>query len=326
MRKLTLREAINEAFDEELARDPTVFIMGEDVGMYGGVYGLQKGLFRKYGPERVRDTPISETAIIGATIGAAVTGLRPIAEIMYASFLPVCWEELTNGLTKQRYMSGGQVKLPVTIPCMSGGGMCSGAGHEWSPEGMLMGIPGLKIVTASTPYDAKGLLKSAIRDDNPVIFFFNYKMLATDLPVGEVPEGEYTIPLGKADIKREGSDVTVIATARMVYEALDAAAELQEKSISIEIIDPRTLVPLDKQAIFGSLKKTGRLVIMTEECKTGSSAGEISAILNEEAFDLLDAPIKRVNAPDTPPPSSPVLENFFTPDKDDLIKAVTDLL
>jgi len=323
MKEISFMKAINEAVDEEMKRDPSVFILGEDVGKaWGAAYGDFVGLFDKYGAERVRETPISETAILGGAIGAAATGMRPIAFLYFVDFLGVCGDELINQL-QMRYMFGGKTKLPLTITAYSGAGVSSAHQHSKSLYGLLMAIPGLKIVTPSTPYDAKGLLKSAIREDNPVMFL-EHKMLLR--LTGEVPEEEYTIPLGKADIKREGSDVTVVAIAFMVNRALAAAAKLQEKGISMEVIDPRTLVPLDKQAIIDSVKKTGKLVIMSEEPKTGSAASEISAIVAEEAFDLLDAPIKRVCAPDTPIPYSSVLEKFWMPDEEDLIKAVTEIM
>ena len=323
MKEISFMKAINEAVDEEMKRDPSVFILGEDVGKaWGAAYGDFVGLFDKYGAERVRETPISETAILGGAIGAAATGMRPIAFLYFVDFLGVCGDELINQL-QMRYMFGGKTKLPLTITAYSGAGASTAHQHSKSIPGLLMAIPGLKIVTPSTPYDAKGLLKSAIREDNPVIFL-EHKMLLR--LTGEVPEEEYLIPLGKADIKRKGSDVTVVATAFMVNRALAAAAKLQQKGISIEVIDPRTLVPLDKQTIIDSVKKTGRLVIMSEEPQTGSSAGEISAIVAEEAFDSLDAPIKRVCAPDTPIPYSSVLEKFWMPDEEDLIKAVTEIM
>jgi len=325
MREITFNQAIAEALDEEMKRDKRVFLMGEDVGLFGGVIGQLAGLFAKYGPERVRDTPISETAIMGSAIGAAATGMRPVPEIMFCDFLGVPMDEMLNQLTKMRYMFGGKAKLPVTIRTLCGAGISAAAQHSQCLEALFMHIPGIKIVVPSTPYDCKGLLKSAVRDDNPVLFF-EHKGLIFGGPKSKIPEEEYTIPLGKADIKREGRDVTVVATMLMVHRALAAAAKLQEKGISIEVIDPRTLVPLDKQAILKSVKKTSRLVIMTEECKTGSSAAEISAIVAEEAFDLLDAPIKRVCAPDTPVPFSPVLEKFYMPKEEDLIKAVTEIM
>ena len=324
MKVVTYREAINEAVDEEMARDPTVFLMGEDVRAWGAPFGEFKGLFDKYGPERVLDTPISETAIMGAAVGAATTGMRPIANIMFSDFLSVCMGEIMNALCKSRYIAGANVKMPVTIMSYSGAGVNAAAGHSSCFDGLLMGVVGLQVVVPSTPYDAKGLLKSAIREDNPVVFTYHKSLLFGDLK-GEIPEVEYTIPLGKADIKREGKDVTVVATALMVHRALAAAEKLQEKGISIEIIDPRTLVPLDEQAIIDSVKKTGRLVIMDEESKTGSAASEISAMVCEKAFDHLDAPIERVCAPNTPVPFSPVLERIWMPDEEDLIKAVTEI-
>ncbi len=323
MKEISFMKAINEAVDEEMKRDPSVFILGEDVGKaWGAAYGDFVGLFDKYGAERVRETPISETAILGGAIGAAATGMRPIAFLYFTDFMGVCGDELINQL-QMRYMFGGKAKLPLTITAYSGAGVGAAAQHSKSLHGLLMCVKGLKLVTPSTAYDAKGLLKSAIREDNPVVFL-EHKMLLS--LTGEVPEEEYTIPLGKADIKREGSDVTVVAIEFMVHRALAAAAKLQQKGISIEVIDPRTLVPLDKQTIIDSVKKTGRLVIMNEDPKTGSAAGEISAIVAEEAFDLLDAPIKRVCAPDTPVPSSEVLEKFWMPDEEDLIEAVTEIM
>lgn len=327
MREITYGQAINEAYDEELKRDPAVFILGEDIGKHwGAAFGEMKGLFDKYGPERIRETPISETAILGSAIGAAVTGMRPVAFLFFADFLGVAMDEILNQLTPMRYMFGGKTKLPVTITCYSGAGVSNAAQHSKCVEGFLMSIPGLKIASPSTPYDAKGLLKSAIRDDNPVIYFIHKLILLSGIK-GEVPEEEYTIPLGKADVKRKGTDVTVVAIGLMVHRALAAADKLQkEKGINIEVIDPRTLVPLDKQAIYDSVKKTGRLVIMDEEPKTGSAAAEIAALVAEEAFDLLDAPIKRVCAPDTPVPFSPVLEKFWMPDEENLIKAINEIM
>ena len=326
MREITYTQAINEALDEELKRDPTVFIMGEDIGKHwGGALGELKGLFDKYGPKRIKDTPISETAILGGAIGAAVTGMRPVAYMYFADFLAVAGDEILNQLTKMKYMFGGKAKMPLTITCYSGAGVRAAAQHSQSLEGFFMSIPGLKIVSPSTPYDAKGLLKSAVRDDNPVMYFEHKALMLGGLK-GEVPEEEYTIPLGKADVKREGGDVTVVAIGLMVHRALAVASKLQEKGISIEVVDPRTVVPLDKQAIIDSVKKTRKLVIMDEEPKTGSVASEIAAMVAEEAFDFLRAPIKRVCAPDTPVPFSPVLEDFWMPDEDNLIKAITEIM
>ncbi|MCK4783956.1 MAG: dehydrogenase E1 component subunit alpha/beta, partial [Desulfobacteraceae bacterium] len=325
MKEITYLQAINEAVDEEMGRDSSVFLIGQDLRALGAPRGEFKGLFDRYGPERVLDAPISETAILGGAIGAAAAGMRPIANIMYANFLGVCGDELINQLTPMRYMFGGKIKLPVTIVSYSGGGFSGAAQHSKTLYGWLMSITSLKIVVPSTPYDAKGLLKSAIREDNPTIFLYHQLLLRRGMK-GEIPKGEYTIPLGKADVKRAGNDVTVVAIGLMVHRALAAAEKLQKKGISIEVIDPRTLVPLDEQAIIDSVKKTGRLVIMDEESKTGSAAGEIAAIMAKEAFDFLDAPITRVCAPDTPVPFSPVLEKFWMPDEENLIDAITRIM
>ncbi|MFQ5996100.1 MAG: alpha-ketoacid dehydrogenase subunit beta [Dehalococcoidales bacterium] len=323
MREINFRQAIGEALDEEMARDPSVFILGEDVGKMGGLMGEIGGLYQKYGTDRVRDTPLSEAAILGAAIGAAITGMRPVARMRFADFLGVAWDEIMNQMTKMRYMFGGKIKMPLTMDALSGAGRRTAAQHSQSIEGMMMAIPGLKIVLPSNAYDAKGLLKTAIRDDNPVMFF-EHKLIMWAGPKSQVPEEEYLIPFGQADIKREGSDVTVVATAYMVTRALNAAEKLEEKGISLEIIDPRTIVPFDKETVLNSVKKTGRLVIFTEECQTGSFAGQVAAIVADEGFDYLDAPIKRVNAPDTPVPYGIVLEDFWMPDENQLIKAINE--
>ncbi len=324
MKEITYLKAINEAVDEEMQRDPMVFIMGEDIRVWGAPLGEFKGLFEKYGAKRVLDTPISERAIIGAAIGAAATGLRPITHIMFAEFLGVCMSEILNPLCKTRYMTGGKVKLPVTIITPSGAGISAAGEHSSCLDGLLMSIVGLKIVVPSTPYDMKGLVKSAIREDNPVIVLTHKKMLTGGV-TGMVPEEEYTIPLGQADIKREGSDVTVVATLLMVHRTMSAAEVLAKEGISIEIIDPRTLVPLDTETIIESVKKTGKLVIVDEEPKIGSAASEIAASINERAFDYLKAPIKRVCAPNTPVPFSPALEKLWMPDEEDIIEAVKEV-
>ena len=325
MREITYLQAIHEAVDEEMSRDEKVFVFGEDVRQWGAPLGELKGLFKKYGPNRVLDTPISETAMIGAAIGSAATGMRPIVHIMFAEFLTVCWSDIFNAMCKPRYMSGGKIMFPVTIMSYCGAGLSAAGEHSGCLDGMEMSIPGLKIVVPSTPYDAKGLIKSAIREDNPVQVFYHKNLILSGLK-GEVPEKEYTIPLGKADVKREGSDVTVVATMLMTHRALAAAEKLKAKGIDIEVIDPRSLAPIDKETIFKSLKKTGKLVIMVEEPKTGSSASEIAAVVAEEAFDLLKAPIKRVCAPDTAIPFTPALEKVWMPDEDKLIKAVTEIM
>ena len=325
MREINFRQAIGEALDEEMERDPRVFILGEDVGKMGGLMGEIGGLYKKYGIDRIRDTPLSEAAILGAAIGAAITGMRPIARMRFCDFLGVAWDEILNQATKMRYMFGGKIKMPLVMDALSGAGRRSAAQHSQSIEGMLMSIPGLKIVLPSNAYDAKGLLKTAIRDDNPVMYL-EHKMLMWTGPKSEVPEEEYTIPLGKADIKREGSDITVVTTAYMVARALNAAEKLQqEKGISLEVIDPRTIVPFDKETVLESVKKTGRIVIFTEECQTGSFAGQVAAIVADEGFDYLDAPIKRVNAPDTPVPYGVIMEDFWIPNEDKLIRAINEI-
>lgn len=326
MREINFRQAIGEALAEEMDRDPSVFIIGEDVGRLGGIMGELGDLFGKYGSERVKDTPISEAAILSSSIGAAITGMRPVAQMRFVDFLGCAWDEILNGMTKMRYMFGGKIKMPLTMTALSGAGRRQAAQHSQSLEGMLMSIPGLKIVIPSTSYDAKGLLKSSIRDDNPVMYL-EHKMLMWTGPKSEVPEEEYLIPLGKADIKREGSDVTVVATAYMVTKALNTAEKLQqEKGVSLEVIDPRSVVPLDKEPILNSVKKTGRIVIFTEECQTGSFASEIAAIVADEVFDYLDAPVKRVNALNAPVPYSPALEDFWMPDENKLIKAIDEIM
>ena len=326
MREINIRQAIGEALDEEMARDPAVFIIGEDVGPMGGLMGEIGGLYKKYGIDRVRDTPLSEAAILGAAIGSAITGMRPIARMRFADFLGVAWDEIMNQMTKMRYMFGGKIKMPLTMDALTGAGRRSAAQHSQSIEGMMMCIPGLKIVLPSNAYDAKGLLKTAIRDDNPVMFF-EHKRLMWGGPTSQVPDEEYLVPFGQAEIKREGTDVTVMATAYMVTMALNAAEKLQqEKGISLEVIDPRTIVPFDKETILNSVKKTGRLVVFTEECETGSFAGQVAAIVADEGFDYLDAPIKRVNAPDTPVPYGIIMEDFWIPSEEKLIKTIEGIL
>ncbi|MFC1938722.1 alpha-ketoacid dehydrogenase subunit beta [Chloroflexota bacterium] len=325
MAELTFLQAVNQALDEEMSRDPNIIILGEDVRLWGAPRGEFKGLFEKYGPDRVLDTPISETAILGGAIGAAATGLRPIANIMYANFLGVCGDEILNQLTQLRYMVAGKIKLPVTIMSYCGAGFSAGAHHSKTVHGLLMAIPGLKIAFPSTPRDAKGLLKSAIRDDNPVIFLSHQMLMRRGLKE-EISDEEYVIPLGVANIKREGADVTVVSSGFMVQRALAVADKLQEENISVEVIDPRTWMPLDRKTIIESVKKTSRLVILEEEPITGGAAAEIVATVSEKAFDFLDAPIKRVCAPDTPIPFSPVLEQAWIPSEKKLITAIKEVV
>jgi pyruvate dehydrogenase E1 component beta subunit len=324
LREITYRDALREALREEMLRDETVFLLGEDVGRYWkGAFKVTKGLAEEFGDERVRDTPISESAIIGVATGAAITGMRPIAEIMFGDLSALAMDQIANQAAKLTYMFGGQTKVPLVIRMPFGAGVNIAAHHSQSLEAWFMHVPGLKIAMPSTPYDAKGLLKTAIRDDNPVMFF-EHKLLYSIK--GPVPEEEYTVPLGVADVKREGEDVTIVATLYMVNKSLAAAEELSNEGISVEVVDPRTLVPLDKQAIINSVKKTGRIVIVTEDCKTGGVSAEIAAVVAEEAIDYLDAPVKRVAEPDTPIPFSPPLERFVIPDEKRIIGAVKEVV
>jgi pyruvate/2-oxoglutarate/acetoin dehydrogenase E1 component len=324
MRKITYRDALREALREEMARDNNIFIIGEDVGRYWkGAFKVTKGLAEEFGDERVRDTPISESAIIGVAAGAAITGMRPVAEIMFGDLSALAMDQIANQAAKLRYMFGGQTSVPMVIRMPFGAGVNIAAHHSQSLEAWFMHTPGLKIAMPSTPYDAKGLLKTAIRDDNPVMFF-EHKLL---YPIeGSIPEEEYTVPFGVADVKRDGKDVTLVATLYMVHKALAAAERLSKQGVDLEVIDPRTLIPLDKGAIINSVKKTGRIVIVTEDCKTGGVSAEIAAIVAEEALDYLDAPIKRVAEPDTPIPFSPPLEQFVLPDEKRIIKAVKEIV
>jgi len=320
VRKITLKEALKEALKEEMQRDPTVFLLGEDIGRYwGGAFKVTEGLAEEFGDERVRDTPISESAIIGTAVGAAITGMRPVAEIMFGDLTALAMDQIANQAAKIRYMFGGQAKCPLVIRAPFGAGVNIASHHSQSLEAWFIHVPGLYVAVPSTPYDAKGLLKTAIRGNNPV-FFCEHKLL---YPVeGDVPEGEYTVPFGVADVKREGADVTIVATLYMAHKALNAAKQLEKEGIDAEVVDPRTLTPLDKEPIIRSIKKTGRLVIVSEDCKTAGVSAEIAAIIAEEAIDYLDAPIKRVAEPDTPIPFSPPLEQYVIPDEKAIIKAV----
>ncbi|HHV08509.1 MAG TPA: alpha-ketoacid dehydrogenase subunit beta [Firmicutes bacterium] len=323
MRQLSYSEAIREALRLEMRRDSTVFLLGEDVGQFGGCFGVTGDLYKEFGEDRVRDTPISETAIIGAAVGAAATGMRPVPEIMFCDFLTVCMDQLVNQAAKMRYMFGGKAKLPMTVRAPVGGGISAAAQHSQSLEAWFTHVPGIKVIMPSTAADAKGLLTAAIRDDNPVMFF-EHKLL---YPVkGEVPEGEYVVPLGRADVKREGSDVTVVATSIMVSRALEAAEKLAAEGISLEVIDPRTLVPLDEDAILASVEKTGRVVIAQEAVTRSGFSAEIAAVIAEKALDYLDAPIKRVGSKWAPIPFAGVLEQFILPGTEDIIAAVKELV
>ena len=324
MRRITYRDALREALRGEMLRDKTVFLLGEDIGRYWhGAFKATKGLAEEFGDERVRDTPISESAIIGVAAGAAITGMRPVAEIMFGDLSALAMDQIANQVAKMRYMFGGQAKVPVVIRMPFGAGVNIAAHHSQSLEAWFMHVPGLKIAMPSIPYDAKGLLKTAIRDDDPVMFF-EHKLL---YPVeGEVPEEEYTIPFGVADIKREGKDATIVATLYMVHKALSAAEILSKEGIDVEVVDPRTLVPLDTQAIVDSVRKTGRIAIVSEDGKTAGVSAEIAAVVAEEALDYLDASIKRVAEPDTPIPFSPPLEQFVIPNEKSIVKAVKEIV
>jgi len=334
-RQLDLRGAINEALREEMRRDKDVFILGEDIGAYGGIFRCTEGLLEEFGEHRVRDTPVSETAIVGAAIGAAATGLRPVAEIMFEDWIHLAMDQICNQLAKMRYMSGGQIKLPVVIRTAGGSRSpvaSGGAQHSQSLEAWFTHVPGLIVVTPSTPFDAKGLLKTAIRADDPVVFFepklSYYGQVRRLYPtvVGAVPETDCTVPFGVADIKRKGKDVTIVAVMMMVHKALVAAQQLGKEGIDVEIIDPRTLVPFDKEAVVDSVRKTGKLVVAAEDCRTGGIGGEIAAMISEEAMDYLDAPIRRVAALDVPVPYSPALEKVVIPDENAIISAVKDIV
>jgi pyruvate/2-oxoglutarate/acetoin dehydrogenase E1 component len=320
-RQITYAEALNEALREEMRRDPNVFVLGEDVAVWGGggIFGVTKGLVDEFGPERVRDTPISEEAIVAVAVGAAATGTRPVAEIMYVDFMGLAMEPLTNQAAKMRYMFGGKITLPMVIRAQQGGGRGNAAQHSQSLEAWFAHIPGLRVCVPSTPYDAKGLLKSAIRDDNPVVFL-EHKVLY--FAKGPVPEEEYTVPLGVADVKREGTDVTVVGVQLLVTYALEAAAEMEADGISVEVIDPRTVSPLDVDTIVNSVKKTGRLVIAHQAYEQGGIGAEITARVQEAAFDYLDAPIHRVAGKNVPIPYNELLERAALPGKEEVVEAI----
>ncbi|HAA63767.1 MAG TPA: alpha-ketoacid dehydrogenase subunit beta [Thermoanaerobacter sp.] len=322
MRNMTYAEALREAILNEMRRDPAVFLLGEDIGRFGGTFGVTRGLIDEFGEDRVRDTPISETAITGVSIGAAATGMRPVAELMFMDFVTVAMDQLVNQAAKMRYMFGGKITIPMVLRMPAGAGIQAAAQHSQSLEAWFTHVPGLKVVYPSTPKDALGLMISAIRDDNPVVFV-EHKVLYS--MKGDVPDNNEPIPLGVADTKREGSDVTVVATGLMVHKALKAAEILSKEGIEAEVIDPRTLFPLDKEKIFNSLKKTHKVVIVTEEVKRGSWGGELAAMIAEEMFDYLDAQIVRIGALNTPIPFTTVLENVVIPNEEDIIKAVKSI-
>ncbi len=333
---LSIAEALRQAIREEMARDHRVFCLGEDIGIpggFGGAFTVTLGLSEEFGHERILDTPISEEGFIGVAIGAALAGLRPIADVQYGDFLFMAMDQVANQAAKMCYMSGGTVHVPLVLR-VPVGATSRGAQHAQSLEAFFTHIPGLKVVAPATAYDAKGLLKSAVRDDNPVLVF-EHKLLYGSKgprsergalsPIGEVPEDDYVVPIGRGIIRRGGKDVTLVGKLLTLYRALAAAEQLAGEGIEAEVIDPRTLVPLDKELILESVRKTGRLVIVEEDNLTGGWAGDLAAMVAEEAFFWLDAPVKRVSAPDTPAPFAPVMEQFYVPSADRVVQAVKSL-
>ena len=323
MAQLSYRDAVAAAIAQEMRLDENVLILGEDIADAGGVFKTTVGLLDEFGELRVRDTPISEQAILGAAMGAAMTGLKPIAEIMFSDFFAVCWDIVVNQIAKARYMTNGQVDVPLVLRCANGGGARFGAQHSQSIENWAMAIPGLKVVAPSNAADVKGLLASAIRDPDPVMFFEQKAMYGTTC---EVPEGEYVVPLGQANVAREGSDVTIVALAAMVPKALQAAKELQANhGVSCEVIDLRCLVPLDTQTVFKSITKTGRLVTVEENPRLCGWGAEISSIVSEELFWQLDAPITRITTPHIPLASADKLEDLMIPSADRIVDVVSKM-
>jgi len=323
-RIITYRDAVREALREELIRDESVFLIGEDIeDPFGGTYKVTQGLTEEFGRVRIRNTPVSEIAIVGVALGAAMTGMRPVAELMYVDFAGCAMDQIMNQVAKIRYMSGGQIDAPLVIRTQQGTGRSSAAQHAQSLEAIFAHIPGLKVAMPATPYDAKGMLKAAIRDPDPVIFL-EHKLLYNT--TGDVPEGDYIVPFGAADIKREGNDLTILATSRMVLYALEAAEILAAEGLSAEVIDPRSIVPLDEEAIINSLKKTHRLMVVHEAVERNGWGAEICAVIMEKGFYELDAPVKRVAAKNTPSPFAPDLEAFVVPGIDDIVKGARQMV
>ncbi len=321
MAQVTFLEAIRAGLMEEMDRDPSVVMLGEDIGVYGGAFKVTAGMLERFGWERVIDTPISETAIVGAAVGMSYTGLRPVVEMQFIDFIACCFNQLTNFVAKSHYRCGAPVPMVLRGP--SGGGVHGGPFHSQNPEMYFVHTPGLKVVYPATPYDAKGLIKSAIRDNNPVLFF-EHKFLYRRIKE-EIPDDDYVVPLGKAVVKREGRDLTIVTYAAMLHTSLEAAAELAKEGIEAEVIDLRTLMPLDRGAIIASVKKTNKLLVVHEDTKTGGIAGEIAAIVCEEAFEELDGPVLRVTSLDTPVPYAPPLEERFLPNPQKIADAAREL-
>ena len=324
MRTITYKDAVREAMCEEMRRDKSVFLMGEDIGKYCGAFGVSKGMLDEFGPERIIETPISETAFMGAGVGAAITGMRPIVELMFSDFMAVCYDQIINQAAKMHFMFAGKVNVPMVIRTPSGGGTGAAAQHSQSLEQMYLHVPGLKVVVPSTPYDAKGLLKTAIRDNNPVVFLEQKRLYNTK---GQVPAEDYTIPFGVADTKKEGKDVSIITYGRMVQMSLQVAEKLEKEGISVEVVDLRTLAPLDKEAVIATAKKTRRVVVVHEAVQFGGFGGEIvSTIVDSDAFFYLDAPVKRVGGLYCPVPFNPILEAEAFPTPAKIEAAVRELL
>ncbi len=322
LRKITYAEAIREAISLEMTANSNVFLLGEDIGVYGGAFGVTKGLLQKFGKERVRDTPISELGITGVAVGAALTGMRPIVDIQFSDFITLAADQIVNQAAKIRYMYGGKGSVPLVIRTPSGSGTGAAAQHSQSLEAWMTHIPGLKVVQPATAYDAKGLMKSAIMDDNPVLFY-EHKLLYKTMD--NVPVGSYNIPLGKAAIKRIGKDVTIVATGNMVHVALKAAEQLDQEEMDVEVIDPRTLVPFDEKAVIRSVQKTKRLIVVHEAVKRGGYGAEIASIIAEKAFHYLHAPIKRLGGQPIPIPNNKYLEAAAVPQVDDIVLAVKEI-
>ncbi|MER3543232.1 MAG: alpha-ketoacid dehydrogenase subunit beta [Chloroflexota bacterium] len=331
-RVIPMYQAIAEAIRQEMERDSRVFVMGEDVGLYGGIFGATYELWKRFGDERVRDTPISEMGFVGAAVGAALEGMRPIVEVMFIDFIGACFDQVLNHMSKIYYMSGGQMKVPVVLMTAIGGGYNDAEQHSQCLYSLFAHLPGIKVVVPPTPYDAKGRMIQAIRDDNPVMYFFHKGLMGLpwmsiiEATWAPVPEEPYTLPFGVADVKREGKDVTIVAVAMMVHRALEAAETLAKEGISAEVIDLRTLVPLDKAAILNSVKKTHRLLIVDEDYRSFGLASEIACLVAEEALDYLDAPPRRLAVPDVPIPYSDTLEDFVIPNAASIAAAVKSLV
>lgn len=331
-RQLTGSKAMAEAISLEMKNNEEVFVIGEDIGKYGGIFGSTTGLLEQFGPERIIDTPISETAIIGTAIGAATAGMRPIVEIMFVDFIGVGFDQIYNQMAKIPYMSGGNVKVPMVLMTAVGGGYNDAAQHSQTLYATLGHLPGMKVVAPTTPYDLKGMMASAIQDDNPVIFMFHKTLQGLgwmdqlDISVGEVPEEHYTVPLDKAKVMKEGTDITILSLQMTTLYGLEAVKELEDLGISVELIDLRSIVPIDKETIVNSAKKTGRVIVVDEDYKSFGITAEVAAILQEEAFDSLKKPVKRIAEPDVPIPYSRPLENFVLPNTEDIVAAAKELV